>query len=96
MKPLFDFCISRRWLCAAGLFLGSAAFGVHAQGFPTKPLRLVVPFPAGGATDSLARAIGQRLSQQLGQTVVVDNKAGAGGSIGSLDAAKASQIRMQK
>ena len=91
MKPLFDSCFSRRWLWlgTAGLFLASAAFSVQAQGFPTKPLRLVVPFPAGGATDSLASAIGQRMSQQLGQTVVVENKAGAGGSIGSLDASKA-------
>ena len=60
-----------------------------AQTYPAKPIRLVVPFPAGGATDLLARSIAQRLGQGLGQTVVVENKAGAGGSLGSAEVAKA-------
>ncbi len=60
-----------------------------AQSYPNKPIRLVVPFPAGGATDLLARSIAQRLGQGLGQTVVVENKAGAGGSLGSAEVAKA-------
>jgi tripartite-type tricarboxylate transporter receptor subunit TctC len=60
-----------------------------AQSYPTKPIRMVVPFPAGGATDLLVRSIAQRLGQSLGQTVVVDNKAGAGGSLGSAEVAKA-------
>ena len=72
-------------LCAAALF-GAAA---QAQGFPTKPIRLVVPFPAGGATDIFARAVSQRLGEKLGTTIVVDNKPGAGGAIGSDIAAKA-------
>ena len=80
-------CFLRPLICAASLAL--AGLASQAQSFPNKPLRLVVPFPAGGATDSLARTIAQRLTQQLGQTVVVENKAGAGGSIGSLDVAKA-------
>ncbi len=74
-------------ILAAALVLCSAA--LLAQTYPAKPIRLVVPFPAGGATDLLARSISQRLTQQLGQTVLVDNKAGAGGAIGSLDVAKA-------
>lgn len=73
-------------LLAASALLAPVA---HAQGYPTKPIRLVIPFPAGGATDIFGRAVSQKLGERLGQAVVVDNKPGAGGSIGSDIVAKA-------
>lgn len=63
--------------------------GAQAQGYPAHSIRLVVPFPAGGATDIFARAVSQKLAERLGQAVVVDNKPGAGGAIGSDVVAKA-------
>ena len=72
------------------LSLGLAASGAWAQTWPTaKPIRLVIPFPAGGATDIIGRQVAQKLSVALGQQVVVDNKPGAGGAIGSDIVAKA-------
>jgi tripartite-type tricarboxylate transporter receptor subunit TctC len=63
-------------------------FSALAQSYPSKPIKLIVPFPAGGATDILARALSQKLGEKIGQTVVVDNRPGAGGTIGSDAAAK--------
>ena len=60
-----------------------------AQSWPSKPIRLVVPFPAGGATDLLARAIAQGVGNGFGQPIVVDNRPGAGGTLGSAEVAKA-------
>lgn len=74
----------------AALALGAGVVPtVQAQAYPSKPIRLIVPFPAGGATDVLGRAISMRLGDKLGASIVVDNKPGAGGTIGSDLAAKA-------
>ena len=67
----------------------SAPATASGGGYPVKPIRLIVPFPAGGATDILARALSQKLGEKIGQTVVVDNRPGAGGTIGADAAAKA-------
>jgi len=72
--------------CLAGL---SFAGGAQAQGYPVRPVNLVVPFPAGGTTDVLARALGQELAKSLGQPVVVENKPGAGSTLGADYVAKA-------
>jgi tripartite-type tricarboxylate transporter receptor subunit TctC len=68
-----------RFLLAALLFGITGA--AHSQGYPAKPIHIVVPFASGGAVDVLARAIGQRVSEQVGQPVIVDNKPGASGNI---------------
>ena len=68
---------------------GALPLGALAQNFPTKPITIIVPFSAGGTTDILARLVGQYLSTELGQPVVIENKAGAGGNIGGQYAAKA-------
>ena len=66
-----------------------AAPAAFAQTYPSKPIRLVVPFPAAGATDLFARTLSQKMGEKLGTTIVIDNKPGAGGAIGSDLAAKA-------
>ncbi len=72
------------------LLLASSAFNAHAQNaYPSKPIRLIVPFTPGGSTDILARAIGNELTQSLAQAVIIDNIPGAGGSIGAERVAKA-------
>src|SRR5690242_2020569 len=63
--------------------------GVAAQDYPTKPIRLIVPFPAGGGTDIFSREIAHKLSETLKWVVVIDNKPGAGGNIGMDAVAKA-------
>ena len=82
----------RRTMLAASsiaLFAALASGGVLAQAFPAKPISLVVPFPPGGTTDVLARALAERLGPVLGQPVIVENKPGAGATIGADHVVKA-------
>ena len=72
-------------LAAVNVLSGSAV----AQNYPHKPLRLIVPFPPGGGNDILARSVGQRLAEAIGQQIIVDNRGGAGGLIGAELAARA-------
>src|SRR3954463_9136463 len=71
----------------AALALLSA--GAGAQSWPQKPVRFIVPFPPGGATDISARLIGEKLTEIWGQQVVIENRGGAGGSVGAAEAARA-------
>jgi tripartite-type tricarboxylate transporter receptor subunit TctC len=74
-------CLLRRLAGFAGAVLFSGA--VAAQAYPSRPIRLVVPFPAGGTSDLTARIVAQKVSQTIGQPVVVDNRTGAAGTIGA-------------
>jgi tripartite-type tricarboxylate transporter receptor subunit TctC len=76
-----------KWIAAAGAML--VATVATAQSFPTKPVRIIVPFSPGGATDIVTRILAQKLTEAWRQTIVVDNRAGAGGNIGAELAAKA-------
>jgi tripartite-type tricarboxylate transporter receptor subunit TctC len=83
-----------RWSKAAGVLWAGAALlattqVAQAQGYPSRPVRMIVPYSAGGASDIIARIVAQKLPEFMGQQVVIDNRAGAGGLIGTDTAAKA-------
>ena len=75
-------------ICTGGAVFSQTTAAL-TQGYPAKPIRMIVPFPAGGATDILARALSQKLGEKMGQPVIVDNRPGAGGTIGADAASKA-------
>lgn len=77
-----------RWIVAAALAL--AGSGALAQDWPAKPIRFIVPYPPGGGTDVIARIVQEPLSRALGQQIVIENRGGAGGAVGTEAAAKSS------
>lgn len=81
--------MSKRFACIPALIALACGFAAHAQPYPNRPVRVVVFVPAGGAADLLARVMAQKLAEALGQTVVVDNRAGMGGVVGTSIVAKA-------
>lgn len=81
--------IERVSAAAAAVLLGCVAWGAHAQSYPGKPIRVVVPFAAGGGGDLVARTVAAKLTDSLGVSVIVDNRTGAAGSIGADIVAKA-------
>lgn len=80
---------TRRHLCLAGLTLALAPAAWAQAAWPTKPVRIVVPFAPGGTTDILARALAPELSRAFGQQFIIDNKPGAGGNVGAAEVARA-------
>jgi tripartite-type tricarboxylate transporter receptor subunit TctC len=81
--------MKRRSFLSSSIVATAFAAPAFAQSYPNKPVRMIVPFPAGGATDVLARSLSIKLGEKLGQNVVVENRPGAGGTIGSAAVAQA-------
>ncbi len=90
MNPIKSSTSRRQWMALSVAACAAMSFGVQAQStWPTKPVTLVVPFPAGGGTDTFARPFSAQFSKQSGKTLVIDNRGGAGGNLGAGVAAKA-------
>jgi tripartite-type tricarboxylate transporter receptor subunit TctC len=87
--PMKHHAFSRIALACSGAVLALFAHTALAQTYPNKPIRLVVPFAPGGTTDIVARAVGEALGKELGQPVLIENRAGGGGSVGADAVAKA-------
>src|SRR5688572_10348875 len=84
---LRDRTLARLALIAAAL-LALVPFAAHSQAFPAKPVKLVIPFPPGGSLDNVGRLLAQKISESWGQTIVVENRPGAGGNVGADAVAK--------
>src|SRR5579885_3170203 len=81
--PSMEYSMAARLLVLALFAMLSLARGADAEPYPSHPITLVVPFPAGGPTDTLGRIVGERMTRSLGQSVVIDNASGAGGTVGT-------------
>jgi tripartite-type tricarboxylate transporter receptor subunit TctC len=86
-RAIYELTVFTLVACAVSLVAQTGA--AYAQGYPERPLRLIVPFQAGGAVDTTARLVSERLAENLGQPVIVENRVGAGGTIGTTAVAKA-------
>ncbi|WP_063580234.1 Bug family tripartite tricarboxylate transporter substrate binding protein [Achromobacter ruhlandii] len=89
MKPLRRACLRTALALAAAPLLSSAPFSAHADAWPQRPIRLLVPYGPGGSSDVVARAVAVEMSRDLGQQVIVENKGGGQGSIATVEAARA-------
>lgn len=90
-QPLINilFRLTLGLACGLSAFYSQSQSQAQAQAYPLRPIRLVIPFPPGGSTDTYARILGPKLSERLGQAIIIDNRPGAGGAVGAEIAAKA-------
>ncbi len=83
MKKLFSISILLSFVSSVSFVSELYVSGAHAQSYPAKPVRVIVPFPPGGPTDVVARGISQKMAEGLGQAIVIENRGGAGGALGT-------------